>query len=52
MPMCYAALAAIEVKAIRDGTNPGPNLSEQQMIDCIAEEPYLSLGCDGGYLGE
>ncbi|KAL4436996.1 hypothetical protein ABPG75_004135 [Micractinium tetrahymenae] len=50
---CYAfaALAAIEIKARRDGTEPGPDLSEQQMLDCLGPScGYQSLGCRGGYL--
>ena len=53
MLMCHAALAAIEAKAVFDGTSSGPDLSEQQMMDCITADPSSgSDGCRRGYLGE
>ncbi|KAL4457390.1 hypothetical protein ABPG75_012255 [Micractinium tetrahymenae] len=45
----FAAAAALESRARRDGTDPGPDLSEQQLIDCVtAEAGYSSYGCSGG----
>ncbi|KAL4451876.1 hypothetical protein ABPG75_007538 [Micractinium tetrahymenae] len=52
---CYAfaALGAMEAKAILDGTSKGPDLSEQQMVDCMTADPfYDSKGCEGGLIEE
>lgn len=36
-----------------DGVNVGPNLSEQQLLDCVnAGNGYRSQGCQGGLAGE
>jgi C1A family cysteine protease len=46
----FAAIAAMESKALIDGTSTGPNLSEQQMVDCVnGNTGYYSQGCNGGY---
>ncbi|KAL4431181.1 hypothetical protein ABPG75_006437 [Micractinium tetrahymenae] len=46
----YAAIAALEVKVKIDGTDDGPNLSEQQAVDCVnAARGYSSALCNGGY---
>ena len=35
-----------------EGIDLGPNLSEQQAIDCVGSaEGFASKGCDGGYYG-
>lgn len=39
----HAAVAALEVEAVRARTLAGPNLSEQQLIDCVGR-----TGCQGG----
>ncbi|KAL4457382.1 hypothetical protein ABPG75_012247 [Micractinium tetrahymenae] len=45
----FAALAALESRARIDGTDRGPDYSEQQVIDCAIEAAgYSSYGCDGG----
>ena len=44
--------AALESRARIDGTDRGPNYSEQQMIDCVTEAAgYSSYGCAGGTAG-
>lgn len=48
-----AAMAAVESRALIDGVDKGPNLSESQMLDCVnAANGYRSRGCNGGLAGE
>lgn len=48
-----AAAAALESRAMIDGVNVGPNLSEEQLLDCVnAGNGYRSRGCQGGLVGE
>ncbi|KAL4431116.1 hypothetical protein ABPG75_006372 [Micractinium tetrahymenae] len=49
--LVQAALAALEPRARKDGTDQGPNLSEQQLLDCVRGGPFRSRGCDGGLAG-
>ncbi|KAL4431183.1 hypothetical protein ABPG75_006439 [Micractinium tetrahymenae] len=46
----FSAIAAIESRALIEGTDKGPNLSEQQIVDCVTEAAgFRSQGCNGGY---
>lgn len=48
-----AALTTIEARSTLDGTISSPNLSEQQILDCLKNnQDYDSDGCSGGLLGE
>ncbi|KAL4431103.1 hypothetical protein ABPG75_006359 [Micractinium tetrahymenae] len=48
-----AALAAVESRALKDGVDEGPNLSERQLLDCVnAGNGFLSRGCNGGLAEE
>lgn len=48
-----AALAAVESRAMIDRVDLGPNLSEEQLLDCVnAGGGYRSRGCQGGLAGE
>ncbi|KAL4421981.1 hypothetical protein ABPG77_011004 [Micractinium sp. CCAP 211/92] len=48
-----AAMAAVESRALIDGVDEGPNLSESQMLDCVnAANGYRSRGCNGGLAEE
>ncbi|PRW45530.1 cathepsin h [Chlorella sorokiniana] len=45
----FAAVAALESKALITGTKFSKDLSEQQMVDCInTATGYSSYGCNGG----
>lgn len=47
------AAGALESRARIDGTDIGPNYSEQQMIDCVTRAAgFKSNGCDGGQAGQ
>lgn len=49
----FAAIGALESKAMIDGVLAIPNLSEQQQVDCVnAAAGYWSQGCNGGYSRE
>lgn len=44
---------ALESRARIDGTDRGPDYSEQQLIDCVTPAAgYNSFGCAGGTAGE
>ncbi|KAI7835301.1 hypothetical protein COHA_010797, partial [Chlorella ohadii] len=46
----FAAIGALESKALIDGTTFSGDLSEQQMVDCVNSAlGYGSAGCNGGY---
>ncbi|KAL4431097.1 hypothetical protein ABPG75_006353 [Micractinium tetrahymenae] len=48
-----AAIAALESRAMIDGVNAGPNLSEDQLLGCVnAANGYRSRGCGGGLAEE
>ncbi|KAL4441018.1 hypothetical protein ABPG77_010449 [Micractinium sp. CCAP 211/92] len=44
----HAATAALEIEAAKDGTISGPNLSEQQLVDCVKPSLPGPAGCNGG----
>ena len=52
----FAALAAIESKLLiqygKMNSSYPIDLSEQQVLDCVAGQSYRSKGCQGGYLDE
>lgn len=49
----FAGIGAIEIKAAIDRVNATPNLSEEQMVDCVnSAAGYWSQGCNGGYSDE
>lgn len=44
------AMSAIESRARIEGVDPDPNLSVQQMVDCVTEPDFYSQGCGGGFM--
>jgi hypothetical protein len=49
----FAAIGALESKALIEGKGSSFNVSEQQLVDCVnSANGYGSAGCNGGYSGE